>query len=279
MECKLVKTKVTFAPQGDFISLSNFGYHSVFGVHERGEVVGFSKKSRSRLMSKIAKVNKNWMPVFVTLTYPDNFPGQFEVYKRDLDNFFRSFFRQFPKAGVIWKLEYQSRGAAHYHLLVWGVNVADLLEFVPSTWHRIAASDDPLHLQWHLGLLGNGNQHCVQAVRSWHGVKSYASKYFSKIEGQETYHGGRVWGVRGNVPFSKIIEFTIDMKTALAFRRAFRRWSGYKNRRFGFWANGYSPAWLEFIFRKMEEVENEHIPPNFPPGWWLNMCPLEDEVF
>ena len=275
----MVETKVTFAPQGDFVSLSNYGYRSVSTIHDRGEVIGFSRKSRSRLMSKIAKVNKNWMPVFVTLTYPDNFPGQFEIYKRHLDTFFKAFFRAFPKAGVIWKLEYQVRGAAHYHLLVWGVNVADLLEFVPATWHRIAAPDDPLHLQWHLGLLGHGNQHCVQPVRSWHGVKSYASKYFSKIEGQEIYHGGRVWGVRGNVPFSKIIEFTIDMKTALEFRRAFRRWSGYKNRRFGFWANGYSPVWLEFIFRKMEELENEHIPPNFPPGWWLNMCPLEDEVF
>jgi hypothetical protein len=284
----MVKTKITFAVQGEYIGLKNYGFRPVTNKFQRGKIGGFSKKSRSRLNAKIAMLNKNIIPVFVTLTYPDKFSNNFEDYKRDLDNFSKAFLYRFSeivkgkrvnKAGFIWKLEFQSRGAAHFHLLVWGTDYDRLKEFVPETWFRIAGQGDKNHLLFHRGELGNN--HCVEIIRSWKGVKSYASKYFSKnIEGSEV-NGGRVWGLRGKVPVSKILEFTVDINTALEFRRSFRRWSGYKNKRFGFWSSSYNSIWLVWIFQKLEERVEENIPPNFYNGWWKSATfgIVEDGVY
>ena len=83
----------------------------------------------------------------------------------------------------------------------------------------------------------------------------------------ETLHIGSstLQSVRGSVPFSVLMELRIDIRTALEFRR----FSGFKSRRFGFWAyNDHSPTWLAFIDRMEEQYARENIPENFPNGWY-----------
>jgi hypothetical protein len=135
--------------------------------------------------------------------------------------------------------------------------------------------------------LGNGNEHCVQAVRSWGGVKSYASKYFSKIENDTV--GGRVWGIRGshkeyvrddsngkpvykkvsNVPFSALLSFRCSLDVALKFRAAVARSLNVEFQRLGFWCGNYSADWLLFFndLCNAEWVLNN--PPDNPPDWEL----------
>jgi|CXWL01.1.fsa_nt_gi hypothetical protein len=210
---------------------------------ERGEVVGFSVRSRSRLNRKISMLKKHHVPLFVTLTYHLEYPDDFKEYKKQLHNFYRRLMRAFPNCGSMWKMEFQKRGAVHFHLFLWGVSLEDARDFIPQAWHEIAGAGSVQHLQWHKGELENN--HCVQEIKSWHGVTSYASKYFAKLD--DGVRGGRVWGVRGSVPFSALVSFRVDMDTALEFRYFHAIEKMYKFKRLGFWTNDYHPKWLMFL--------------------------------
>jgi hypothetical protein len=150
------------------------------GGGKRGKINGFSYSSRRRLMMTIARVRRDAaLPMFVTLTYPDNFPDPAES-KVHLDIFIKRFRRAFPAGGLVWKLEPQQRGAPHFHCLVWGVDLLSLMAFVPVAWFEIAGGGDPKHIAWHRGFCGHGNKHCVQQVQTFKGVWYYASKYLGK---------------------------------------------------------------------------------------------------
>lgn len=260
---------VATSPQGDFMKLSLHGTGRQPTKTERGTINGFSRRSRSRLLQTLAKVKRHALPLFVTLTYHDDYPGNFEIYKYHLHHFFIKFFRSFPKAGAIWKLEYQKRGAPHYHLLVWGVSLDDLQSWVPGAWADIVAPGDGLLLRWHSGDLGNG--HCVQSIHTWKGVKSYASKYFIKQYELAEGGTGRVWGVRGQVPFAEVISLQIDVRAALAWKRAILKIKGLRSRRFGFWVFGYHPDYWMYLQQMIDLYApraEDNPPPNFPPGWY-----------
>jgi hypothetical protein len=65
--------------------------------------------------------------VFVTLTYPDDFPVTPERWRRDLAALWRRIRRQWPETAAIWKKEFKRRKsgvnvgkvAPHYHMLLW----------------------------------------------------------------------------------------------------------------------------------------------------------------
>ena len=135
--------------------------------------------------------------------------------------------RAFPGIGLIWKLEPQKRGAPHYHMLAWNVSRSELYTFVPKVWFDIAGNGDDKHLTWHMG--GFNNEHCVQQVRTWNGVRSYASKYLGKtfeVEGWTKV--GRYWGVinRESIPFGELQEIQITRSQAVQIMRYQRRFSG-----------------------------------------------------
>lgn len=193
----------------------------------RGAVKGFSVSSRRRLMLIIGSIKRDAsLPLFITLTYPSSFPDA-RASKRHIKMFFQRLQRAFPGIGLIWKLEPQKRGAPHYHILLWGLDLEKVSAFVPGAWFDIAGCGDKNHLLWHRGLLGN--QHCVQAVRSWRGVWSYASKYLGKtfeVEGWSNV--GRYWGIinRDNVPFGELVQEEVTRKKAIEVNRYQRRFSG-----------------------------------------------------
>lgn len=67
--------------------------------------------------------------MFVTLTYPDNFPGDPNAWKLHLKAWLKRLKREHPKAAGFWKLELKARQsgesagqiAPHFHLLLWGI--------------------------------------------------------------------------------------------------------------------------------------------------------------
>ena len=262
---------IVYAPDGDFIELKAKGFHTPrSNTFQRGTITEFSRKSRSRLLKKVAQLKRGVLPLFVTLTYPDAFPADWKTVKKHAHKFWIYLLRAYPGSGGIWKLELQKRGAFHFHILLYGVSIEDARKFIPPVWYAIVGSSDPKHLAWHRGELDR-NYHCVQPVRSWQGVKSYASKYFTKEEKITGDGTGRIWGVRGIVPLSQLLEMRIDIRTALEFRRAFRRAKGFKPRRFGFWAFNQSPDWIRYIETLEKELTEKNNPENFPPGWYLGV--------
>ena len=94
---------------------------------KRGKIKGFSRGSRGRLLKTVGRLRQDSLPVFVTLTYPDEFPVTPERWRRDLAALWRRIRRQWPTGAAIWKKEFKRRKsgvnegkvAPHYHMLLW----------------------------------------------------------------------------------------------------------------------------------------------------------------
>ena len=78
----------------------------------RGGCSEFSRKSRSRLLQKLSKTKTDLLPVFITLTYPAEYPDNSHDWKTHLDRFAKRMIRRFPHSGFVWKLEPQKRSSS-----------------------------------------------------------------------------------------------------------------------------------------------------------------------
>lgn len=120
----------------------------------------------------------------ITLTYPKDFPSDGKRVKRHLEAM-REWFR---RAGVsaFWFLEFQERGAPHYHLFT--DNPVDAKE-LSKKWYQVVGSGDEKHLR-------AGTQ--IQRIRKPHAIAAYAAKYATKPEQKTVPEGysnvGRFWG-------------------------------------------------------------------------------------
>lgn len=185
----------------------------------RGLVSTLSKGSRKRLLRKLAGIDHAKLkckPLFLTFTYPAEWPGDPKRWKRDLDTMCKRIRRRFPKSSIVWKLEPQKRGAPHYHVLLFNVPWVDR-QWLAQAWYEVVGSNDPKHL-------AAGTE--VRAVRSWRGVLSYAAKYVAKVEtdlppGWENV--GRIWGIRGvkHLPIT-IVRFVVGHREFFIVRRWLR---------------------------------------------------------
>lgn len=208
---------------------------SAVGGGKRGRVEGFTRGARLRLMRTIGAIRTDApLPDFVTLTYPEQFPSVQQA-KRDLKIYLQRLRRAFPQAGYIWKLEPQQRGAPHYHLLVWGCSTGRLLAFTLKAWHEIAGNGDQKHYKFHAGLLP-GSKPCVERVRSFRGVWSYASKYLGKtfeVAEWGSAWTGRFWGVGGRecIPFGEYVEVEQPLSVIVRVQRYQRRYAHLKRSR------------------------------------------------
>ena len=225
-----ISPQIEYTVGASLLKVSRGGVSAQVGGGKRQNIKQFSKQSRQRLMRTIARIRRDAdLPMFVTLTYPNDYPHPAKS-KVHLDMFFKRFHRRYPKAGGIWKLEPQERGAPHYHLLIWGVEYLELLKWVPQAWFEIAGGGDELHLKWHKGQLGNGNLPCVAKVKSFKGVWAYAAKYLGKTfeaAGWGKMWTGRFWGVIGreNIPFGEAISRAIGYSQATRMMRYQRRFA------------------------------------------------------
>jgi hypothetical protein len=150
-----------------------------------------------------------------TLTYPGEFPMDGRTVKRHLDCFVKRAFRYWvdgsePKS-CFWFLEFQQRGAPHFHLFI---NFHIPVELVAQWWYEIVGSEDERHL-----LAGTR----IEALRSGrYGTVSYATKYAAKIEQKlvppNFVNVGRFWGVYGDRRcLAATIYFPIDMLKSVVY--------------------------------------------------------------
>ncbi|HAI14386.1 MAG TPA: hypothetical protein DCM28_21965 [Phycisphaerales bacterium] len=198
----------------------------------RGEVKGFSKNARRRLIRKVGSIDRDaikQMPIFITLTYPGIWPNDPKVWKKHLDTWSKRLKRRYPKACAIWKLEPQKRGAPHYHLIV--LNVPHISKnWLAESWYEVVGSGDDKHLR-------AGTR--VETIRTWRGCMSYAAKYTAKVieelpEGWEKV--GRMWGIIGreHLPIT-IIRFAVHKALFLKIRDFLWRCIG-----------GPPPGWIQY---------------------------------
>lgn len=207
---------------------------------KRGAIYEFSKESRLRLMKHLARANRipDW---FVSLTYPREYPELSEA-KEHARRFLYYVIRYHKRANarcyVVWRVEWQRRGAPHFHLLVWSdwkhpVSEARLiwnrawaddifrfydsddwedvyrlatctewyswLPFLSVLWWRITGRNGDDHLRRGVDLKAVGNERQAMA---------YCSKYCAKVgerqfdmETGEVLPLGRIWGAQGDKDF------------------------------------------------------------------------------
>jgi len=151
---------------------------------KRNEVMEFSRKSRERL-AFVANNTQAEFVVMVTLTYPLHFPSDGAEVKSHLNRFL-TWCRRNGIVDYLWFIEFQRRGAPHFHVLVDGyLNKTAVAE----EWFAIVGSGDSRHL-------AAGTR--VEWLRSKDGGARYAAKYAYKME-QKTVPSdyrnvGRFWG-------------------------------------------------------------------------------------
>lgn len=192
---------------------------------KREKVTKWSEKSRLRLKWLLGTLKKKELgkAVFVTLTYPAAFPApdDHETYKGHLKRFCQELRRWWGQDMTgIWKLEFQQRGAAHYHLLLLGISEATLQKFREWTakrWYHIVGSNDEKHLR-----AGTG----VDVAKSSSGAMCYLAKYVSKDD--QTRPGnftGRYWGVvsRKGLPMSRLATVLLDQPSMIKVQRWSRK--------------------------------------------------------
>jgi len=160
---------------------------------KRGVIRAFSYKSRLRLLRFMARLKMVGVRAsFITLTFK-GYPSNAEA-KRCLHAFLSHLRRTFPQASACWRLEYQKRGAIHYHLLCFNLPYWDWKE-LHQTWSQITGE--------------TSSRVDIRLVRSRRGVMSYVSKYIAKVEKrirktflvfvpylhrQRKWKKGRFWG-------------------------------------------------------------------------------------
>lgn len=159
----------------------------------RGRIKRFSANSRRRLLRFMARVRAGKVrATFITLTFK-GFPTNGQA-KAALHRFFAHLTRKFPKSSVVWRMEYQKRGAIHFHILAF-----DLVYWPQRDLGGV----------WSKCTKENNSRVDIRLVRSRKGVMHYVSKYIAKVEkrvgstsfiqapylhGYKKWRKGRFWG-------------------------------------------------------------------------------------
>lgn len=160
------------------------------GGGKRAEIVGFSRESRKRLMQLFGSIDAAAIAgraVFITLTYGDEWSKDWQVWQRDFLAFVKRLERRYPAVSTIWRLEFQARGAPHWHLLCIGERFIPW-EWVVATWRGVA-----LHADVNRGMQATD----VSGVDHWGQAAYYVSKYIGKgTQAGLPIAAGRVWGCR-----------------------------------------------------------------------------------
>lgn len=186
---------------------------------------GFSSASRRRLIREMSRVRVGALQgYFVTLTYPSVWSDDWRRWKRDLASWRKRLLRKWPQiAGGVWRVEFQRRGAPHYHLIVWvSAPLPPAFKlWLSRSWYEVVGSGDVKHLR-------AGTQ--LQALDSRRAVRLYVSKYVAKNANTVAPEAwGRNWGFFGQVDREEVIDYELTREEYVLLRRIVRKWLKSRN--------------------------------------------------
>jgi hypothetical protein len=180
------------------------------GGGTRGQITGFSADSRERLLRRA--VSLSWEEAvgaggigMVTFTYPDVFPTDGRVAKAQLKCMYERWRTRYSKPKGMWKMEFQRRGAPHFHCFVGLPRPEDELGgWLLRQWYEVVGSGDEHHLfhgvdisRWRWGSLGESRAR-VGEYFARHGAKGWQSYQNRVPDGYVS--PGQFWGVWGLKP-------------------------------------------------------------------------------
>lgn len=232
---------------------------SIKGGGNRKKITEWSRKSRARCETHIRNVPEGAIGSFLTLTYPDEYTTDGKQVKKHLDLMIKQLKRYGLDSGI-WFLEFQKRGAPHFHLFLPDYK-SYLSEKIALSWCRIVGSGDSKHLDFHLGKLSG--RHCYEKMHKPHAASYYASKYAIKCEQKEVpeeyQNVGRFWGYWGEMkPSWNFVHGRggYSHSAAVCLIRNFKeRWGGEANLVEGYWYSCTLKGAASELDELIEEVD------------------------
>lgn len=205
----------------------------------RSEIRELSRQSRSRLIYKAR--NMPGLNSFLTLTYPhadhaeNATGGNFMTDGLAVKEHLRKIRQVLNYRGLsgLWFLEFQKRGAPHFHFFLAGEIEPGVLEKLKKTWYKMVGSTCEHHQERGVD---------YQVLRKKHAAGAYAAKYSSKSEQKtvpDRYKSvGRFWGTFGQINTKKAVislpnikEVYKAIRVARNAARAHQRSLGYRTRK------------------------------------------------
>ena len=192
--------------------------------YTRGKITYFSYHSKKRVKLFARNTSHLWR-IFILLTYPRKYPSDGKKVKKHLDTFFKRLKRYCPDIKYLWVIEFQERGAPHYHILV---DQEIDKNWLSQNWYEIVDSKDERHLR-----VGT----TIELVRSKNHAVAYIINYLKKINQktvpEEYKNVGRFWSHSSKI--LEVDEYIINDTSRNNKRntRTFRRWYRAKLRSWG----------------------------------------------
>lgn len=211
---------------------------------ERGRITAWSYRSRARMLYRLASID--WekcsgIAEMVTLTYPSEFPLDGETCKAHLQAFRKRYERRWGPAQGAWKLEFQRRGAPHFHVLLYRPVDSEFRVFtrwVSRAWYHIVGSNDPRHLRAGTGVDRETFRRAGKKATARRIAHYFAKHAGPGRTGTKSYQNevpdafancGRFWGIWGVSPAEVTVPVTRE--DAVQLRRFVRSYRRSQNRR------------------------------------------------
>lgn len=210
----------------------------------------WSDKSRVKMLERFSTLDftpfsdEASIIAFLTLTYPSDWISvapTSQSAKRHLSMFRKRFEREFNRPFyALWKMEFQRRGAPHFHLLAPIPKGSDFKTWLSKTWTEIVNHPDELERSKHLQAGTGVDKAKGIAADTAQRVSYYFSKHSSANKGSKEYQNtppdewvragsvGRFWGY-WSLELATV-QFGVSEKDALFIARTLRRWQRSKRR-------------------------------------------------
>lgn len=201
-----------FANQLKITNLLQSYNHNPPPKREINDIKEFSKDSRRRLFSLITSLDYSayGKPIFVSATWHEDFSNNRSDVKTHLDNFHKRLKRNLPEFHIIWKLEYQKRGAPHFHFVLFPLdsslsfNTIKIGQTIKKAWLELKTCKCPSCKIYSLS---------ITPLNDFLHTMIYISKELGKITQNEQQHNlGRVWGHCRNMRIRIYKTITLNFK-------------------------------------------------------------------
>lgn len=209
---EIVGTMVTFS--------SESGYRVAPGGKRKG-IAEFSRAARLRMLKFLHSIDFDGCTL-ITLTYPNVYPLDATRYHDDLRAMRGVIEESLGKLPMIWKLEFQKRGAPHFHIVVLK-EVRVNIKYLSAMWYKIVGSGDENHKK------------CGFDVKTAKGrsggknVGAYVCKYISKETSVDDtgvkWLTGRFWG-HWNVKKPVVTEVEVTTMETIEAINAIEKYMG-----------------------------------------------------
>lgn len=184
----------------------------------RGAIRKFSRRSSKRLRFLVRNTANMWKSM-ITLTYPAEYPSDGKTVKKHL-NVFLNYLRR-KKIKYVWVLEFQERGAPHFHILTDSDDILSLdnKAVISKRWFDIVGSGDPRHLA-----AGTRVDVIVSEDELLRYLSSYATKLLQKTPPPGYENVGRFWGASRGLLYFSYIQVLKCYEDASRHLRLLNRW-------------------------------------------------------